>query len=780
MPGGPNTTDPIPSVPVASGLLASEGASMRTTRPRRLVVFPLTVPVAAFVATTFAVGLSLSPAIALDGADGGALSVTLKTTDGRPLPHVVLRLTGGATARTLITGPEGRLSTGDLAPGEYRLALENPGLVLASEASVRVEARSVARLVLTAGPRPVREQILVSATRGEAALSTLGASATVLDRERLEERRAPTLLDALQETPGLATARSGGLGLQASAFVRGGESRFARVMIDGVSLNEPGGGFNFGTLLPLELEQVEIVRGAASSLYGTDALAGVIQLTSRRAAPGEAPDVHGEIEGGAYDTRRLFTGSTGRRGRLDWNVGLTRLDTENREPNSTFGETAGMAALGLTLGARTSLRLIARGEDSLGGTPGATLFMRPDRDASLARTAWAGAATLHTSRGPLSHELRAGYASNAMLSRNPADSGSYTARLGELVGYQGSDWTNPEGFQNDTQRLSLGYQAEAQVGPRQLITFGAELERETGALGDRREALLEPERTNAGVYAQDRLVLGERLFVTLGGRLERNDSYGTAAVPRAALAWRLRPGTDATTLRASAGAGVKEPGFLESFGVSLFTLGNPELKPERSHTLDVGLEQRLLAGRLRGEATFFRHDYRDQIAYTVLSLDPYEGSYVNLARTRAQGLELELEAAPRPWLRCLGSYTRLDGEILVSPSDFDPLYAVGRPLLRRPKHQGALTFTGGTTRVNGGLTVAYFGRRADSDFLGLGLIENAAYTRVDARLRLRLGRGLEAFVVASNLLDAQYQEILGYRALGRAVRAGLRFDRRER
>jgi vitamin B12 transporter len=779
MPGDLKTHN-IPSLPHASGLLASEGGSMRTPLLRRLVVPRLTALVVVLLTATSLAGLLPRALSAAERVNGGSLTGTLRTSEGQPLPHVVLRLTGGDTIRTLISGPDGHLSTEGLAAGEYTLTLENPGLVLSSEAVVRIEAGSVTRLALTAGPRPVREQILVSATRGEAALSTLGASATVLDRRRLEERLAPTVLDLLQETPGVATARSGGLGLQASAFVRGGESRFARVMIDGVPLNEPGGAFNFGTLLPFELEQVEIVRGAASSLYGTDALAGVIQLDTRRAAPGEALGAHAELEGGSYDTQRLLAGSSGRRGRLDWNAGLTRYQTDNREPNSAFDETAGAATAGWRLGARTSLRLVLRGEDSHGGTPGATLFVRPDRDASLARTAWLGAATLRTSHGRLSHELRASYASSSMLSRNPEDSGPYVARQGELVGYAGSDWTNTEGFQNDTARLGLSYQAEAQVGRRQLVTFGAELERETGALGDRREALLEPERTNVGAYVQDRLVLGERLFVTLGGRLEHNASYGTAAVPRAALAWRLRPGAAATTLRASAGAGIKEPGFLESFGLSLFAQGNPELKPERSRTFDVGLEQRLFAGRLRGEATLFRHDYRDQIAYSVLSYDPYLGSYVNLARTRAQGLELELEAAPRPWLRCLASYTRLDGKILVSPADFDPLYAVGQPLLRRPRHQGALTLTGGTSRLNGGLTLAYVGKRADSDFLGLGLSENPSYARLDARVRVRLARGLAAFAVASNLLDRQYQEILGYRALGRAVRVGLRFDRRER
>jgi vitamin B12 transporter len=225
--------------------------------------------------------------------------------------------------------------------------------------------------------------------------------------------------------------------------------------------------------------------------------------------------------------------------------------------------------------------------------------------------------------------------------------------------------------------------------------------------------------------------------------------------------------------------GIKEPSFFESYGESFFAQGNPNLDPERSTTFDVGLEQRLFASRLRAAATFFHHDYRDQIAYTVVDFTTFQGTYVNLAHTRAQGIELQLEARPRPELLLLGQYTWTDGKILDSPSDFDPVYSVGRPLLRRPENQASLSAEWSARRVSGGLTLVYVGERADSDFVGLGLandpsFRNPSYTRLDARLRVRLLSSLEAFLVADNLTDADYQEALGYPALGRSVRGGLR------
>jgi len=213
----------------------------------------------------------------------------------------------------------------------------------------------------------------------------------------------------------------------------------------------------------------------------------------------------------------------------------------------------------------------------------------------------------------------------------------------------------------------------------------------------------------------------------------------------------------------------------QAFGTSLFAQGNPDLKPERSRTYDLGVEQRLFAGRLRAEATAFHHEYLDQIAFTVVDFDTFQGTYVNLGRTRAQGLEVSLEAAPSASFLMRADYTLTDGEIEVSASDFDPVYEVGKPLLRRPKHQASFSVRGGPERVNAGATLVLVGRRADSDFSGIGLRENEGYARLDARARARLFTGLEAFVVAENLLDRDYQEALGYPALGRSVRGGLRF-----
>jgi vitamin B12 transporter len=709
-------------------------------------------------------------------ASTGSLEGSVVTSDGLALPGVAVTLHGPAGDRRLTTRPDGSFAAAALPAGAYAVRIDVPGLEIRGPRTALVGS-GANRLDLVLAPAPVAERVVVSATRGEATLSSIGVAADVLDREAIEDRAAPTLLPLLQDVPGVATARAGQTGEQGSVFIRGGESRYARVLVDGVPVNQPGGAFDFGTALPFELERVEVVRGAASSLYGTDALAGVVSLQTRRARAGESPSVRGEAEAGSFDWRRWLGGTSGARGRFDWNAGVQRLTTDNEQPNSRFEQTSAALAAGASLDAATEARVVVRLEDSTSGTPGPTAFGRPDLDASFERDDVVASTSLRRAGARLSQQLNAGYARTNQLSLDPLDSGAWVPEWQGVTGaYPISDIPNAAGFQNRTARLAGGYQADLSLGTRHLLTAGAEVEHETGALGNRAEELLRPERTNFGAYVQDRVLLGRRAYLTAGGRVERNGSYGTHAVPRVALAVRLRDGTDATTLRASAGMGVKEPSFLESYGESFFAKGNPDLDPERSTTFDLGLEQRLLGNRLRASVTAFHHDYRDQIAYTIVDYSTFQGTYVNLARTRARGVEAAVEARPEPYLHLLGQYTYLDGKILESPSGFDPVYAVGQPLLRRPRHQGSVTAQLSFPRWSAGATCVRVGERADSDFVGLGLTRAPAYTRVDARLRARVAGPVEAFLVAENLLGAEYQEVLGYPALGRSVRAGLRLS----
>jgi vitamin B12 transporter len=704
-------------------------------------------------------------------ASAATLEGHVRSADGRGLPLVPVEVKGATATRHVVTGADGSFRVEELEDGSYEVSLDVPGL----EPDLQTVALAAgSRVELTARPEGTSDEVVVTAERAQTPLANVGVSVTSLDAARIGARQATTLLDVLQEVPGVQVARTGGVGRQGSMFLRGGDSNYTRVLVDGFPVNEAGGQFDLGAAVPLEIGSLEIVRGAASALYGTDALAGVVNLITRRGAGG--PQVRASAEGGSNAWWRGEAGLAGAARGVDWNGGLTHTSTDGEVENADFSQTGAAASLGYAPSPSTTLRLVGRFSDAEAGTPGQTVFGQSDLDATLERATMLVGLTATHETGPVVHVLRAGVADSDELSRNPLDSGAWTPRYGTAVAaFPFSDFTSVEGYQNDTTRWSFGYQAEVAPLRRHVLTAGIDVEHETGELGSRDGGdLLSPSRTNFGVFAQDRILVGSRAFLTLGARVEENDSFGTEVVPRASLAVRLREGDHTSTLKGSGGMGIKEPSFDESFGTSPFALGNPALDAERSTTFDLGLEQRL-GRRVRAEATWFHHRYEDQIAYHVTSFEPFAGTFVNVGESRARGLELMVDAEPVPALRIAASYTFLDSEVVTSGADGDPLYAAGEPLLRRPRHQGSLWVEGRAGRFSGGGSLTLVGSRADSDFAGLGLTLNEAYERLDLRLRMDVVSRLQVFVAADNVLDEEYQEALGYAAPGATVRVGLRW-----
>lgn len=697
----------------------------------------------------------------------------VRSVDGMPVAHLALVVTGPSGSLEALTGPGGRFELADLTPGRYAVASRSDRFEVRSGGSFAV-GESDLRLEVVVGPAPYEEAVVVTATRDEAARSSVGFSASLLDAETIRSREAPALLDLLRELPGLTVARAGGVGAQGSVFVRGGESDFTRVLVDGVPVNQPGGAFDLGAALPLDLERVELVRGAASSLYGSDALAGVLHLVTRRARPDAPASLRVEAEGGSDSWRRYLVGGAGATGSVDWSLGVQDLTTEGEVPNRGYDGQAGALAAGWSSGDSASVRLTLRASDGSAGTPGPTRFGRPDLDASFDRQDVAGGVTTSIVAGRSEHELRLGWADGRQLSLDPEDSGPWVPSDGERTApFTYYDFPNPLGYQNESDRLTLGWRLGRQLGEGHLLAGGLDWERETGAIGDRREPpLLAPVRRNAGYWLQDRWLVSGSLSLTLGARLEDNASFGSKVVPRVALAWDAGR---AGVLRGSAAAGIKEPSFLESYGVSFFSLGNPDLDPERSRTWDLGWERRFEKARTSVEVVAYHHLYEDQIAYQLVDPETFQGSFVNLGESRARGVELSFRSDPLDWLHVVAHYTWLDGEILVSGDVFDPVYAEGAGLLRRPEHEGVLIVEGHGRRFGVGGSLFLVGPRTDSDFLSLGLTRNPGYVRLDLRGRASVGRDLELFAALDNAADEGYEEALGYPAPGRTVRAGVSF-----
>ncbi len=309
------------------------------------------------------------------------------------------------------------------------------------------------------------------------------------------------------------------------------------------------------------------------------------------------------------------------------------------------------------------------------------------------------------------------------------------------------------------------------------MTTAVDWDGERGTLTD---ALAQTEvvarRDNVGWTLQHQ-ALWPRLFATVSVRVEHNDSFGTATVPRVSAAFVARQSRGAvgeTRLKASAGRGIKEPTIVESYSPDPFFLGNPDLLPERSRSVDAGIEQRLAHDRLKIEATWFDGRFRNIISTRTLSFNPFRSQFFNIGETRARGLELAGDAAPVAAVRIRGGYTFMPSRVTLSTSPGSAVFAEGQWLFRRPRHAGYAEAVWSGSAATVSLTGTFVGRRVDSDFSSLEppITSNDGHATWDLRAAYRLSSRVALTLAGDNIADADYMDPLGYPALGgRSARA---------
>ena len=705
---------------------------------------------------------------------------TVVDTDGRPVPRALIRVVdSGHEAVSVFADERGHFEIPVASTSGCRVVASLSGFEPA-EAPCTSESL---RLELKVGP--IRESILVTATRTEAPASQVGASATVFTAEDLERRQVPFVADLVGTTPGAMIIRSGAPGALTSLFVRGGESDYNKVLLDGIPINEPGGTFYLNNLTTENLDRVEIVRGAYSSLFGSDAMASVIQLFTRRAdGTTRSPRGTVQVDGGTYGTVHASASVAGATSRVDYSGGVAQYNSDNRVENSGLENTTLSGNLGIRVGSTSTVRLVGRAELENVGTPGTTAFGRPDLDASFDRNdAVFSVAFDQSPAGRLKQRAFYSMARSGQTSTNLVLDAPYTATFeGQTAIYESTDFLGHT--YADLRRHHASYQADIRVAASpsygdHRLTLMADWDGERATQENRlAQTSTLNSRDNFGVAAQHQ-VLWPRVFATVGVRFEHNENFGTDLAPRASVVYVARTASRGaigeTRVKASAGTGIKEPTMLESFSISPFFLGNLDLKPERSRSMEVGIDQRFARDRAKVEATWFDNRFSDIIS---LRTDPvtFEAQYFNVGVTQARGLELGFEAAPVPAVRVRGAYTLLDSEIVETTSPGNVLFAPGQWAFRRPRHSGSAGATVNWHRLTADLNAAFVGTFVDSDF-GLfdpPLTQNPGHSIWETRLSVAVTRQLKGILSIDNLTNADYSEPFGYQPLGRVIRAGAR------
>ncbi|MGH7584728.1 MAG: TonB-dependent receptor plug domain-containing protein [Gemmatimonadales bacterium] len=642
--------------------------------------------------------------------------------------------------------------------------------------SLLLASSLVPELAAAQEPVPV-EDIVVTANRLPLSAGSEPAAVTVLDGEELRRRGVRFVADALREVPSANVVSTGSWGGVSSLFMRGGESDYVKVLLDGVPLNAPGGAIDLAALTLDNIDRIEIVRGPASVVHGSDAVSGVVQLFSRRGGGPVAGAA--TITGGSYGTWVGEASATGGGSRVSASAGVSRTVTDGTYGfNSDFDNTVLSGRVGYAPAAATDIALAARWGDHSSHFP--TDFAGLPVDSNQVTFERQLALSLdggHRFSDLVEGRLALTFADADGGARNDSDS------PGDTVGFAYASTQD-----RDASRLGADLRALLRPGAVITVSTGVALEREaesrtgesTSNFGS--GAFTEPDvpfdesRTTASWYAQAAGDVLTPLTVTAGARVDDGD-FGSF------FTWRLGASFRAareTRLRGSVGTAFKAPSLAETFANSPFEVGNPELDPEQSRSWEVGVAQGLLAGVLTLEATWFDQHFKDLIQYQTAA--PGEPTYFNLGEASARGLEVGLRVRPTSSVAVSAAYTRLDTEVTESGGGGSVAFQPGEPLLRRPSDAGTLgidVWPAGAVRA--GARVTWVGSREDVDFNAFPAerVTLGSDALVDLTLEVRPATSfpLAATLRLENALDEEYETIVGYPGRGRAVFLGVRAGR---
>jgi iron complex outermembrane receptor protein/vitamin B12 transporter len=827
----------------------------RSVTPSREVTMTVTGRRYSLTCGALAVALFFPGAAAAQeqGTATGTVSGTVGGTVAGTVAGVVLDALGARVPGAAVTllgdqglvgertaGAEGAYEFTGLTPGRYQVVVAAAGFAPASSESEYVGAGGFVTFDVTVQIGPLLQAVLVTASAADLPQAQTGAPATVIDLAGIEALNKPDLLEALRLVPGSQVQQTGARGGTTSLFIRGGSANFAKVLIDGIVANDIGGGFDFSQFQTTGIEQVEVLRQANSVMYGSDALTGVVNITTRRGRT-RVPEATYSIDGGNLGTVNNSASLGGTYQRLDYFSQYSYFSTDNDVPNNAYRNHTYAGRVGLALGGSTDLSATLRKIDGKGGSPnGFNYYGLSDDSTSAQQLTYAGISAQSQWTNRWQSTLRFGSTGRTVDFTNPTPTGEAFDPFGFGANYLGNEvkitganghsasgraildfgGTYPSVFMNRSTRRGLSGETTYMVGSDVHLSVGGRFEREQGYSDPDGDPTAT--RDNGGLFAEARGSIGGRTYVAVGVGYERNAAFRSATTPRLSVATYLRqPGRGAmgdTKLTFNVGNGIKAPAVFQAQsslnalaqGVGSAVIPEP-IGPERSRSLDVGVEQGFADGQARLRVSYFRNTFEDLIEFVSknglpqVGISPEAaqaatfGAYVNSSSFTAQGLEASAEAQTRGGLRLMASYTFLDAEVTesfassalqpaINPSipgvaigAFSPL--VGARPFRRPTHSGTLmaSYTQGPGQIT--LSVYFTGKRDGSTFLSDASFGNslllpnseleAGYQKVDLGGAYRVHPRLKLFVSSENLLDESYDASLGFPALPRTVRAGV-------
>ena len=591
--------------------------------------------------------------------------------------------------------------------------------------------------------------LVVTATRLPTSPDRVGSSVTVISGDELESKHTTFVADAIRRVPGLAVGRAGGYGHLSQIRVRGAEGNHTLVLIDGIEVNDIGfnSEFDFGNLLTDNIDRIEILRGPQSTLWGGDAIGGVINIITKKGQG--SPGGTAFVEAGSFQTGRASATISGADSLWSYSFNASRFqshgishanenngnrETDGHDNDSFIGRIGVQALNGL------SLEAVARYRDSTLETDPQTFnlmtFLSDPPADGITRTDGIARQGRITATADLFDGL-----AEAIVSAQYADTD--TIQRNQTFG-------TPT-FLSDAKRTKFEAQTNVRLNDNHTIVAGTETEEEEIVTSTQTQTDVEIH----AVYAQYLLYPLPNVDISAGIRRDDHQSFGKQDTYRLTASYLFEQ--TSTRFKGSYGTGFKVPQLGELFGF----FGNPNLQPETSDGWDIGVVQDFWGDRVRAEVVYFANDISNLIIFTG-------GTLQNAGESEIVGVETALSFTPTAELDLTLSYTWTDATDK----------STGRELVRRPRHVASLDAAWQfTPRWKSTLSVTYTGEQDDLDFSKPAAAQQVtleAFTKVDVTLAYHVTDRYEIYGRIENLLDEDYEEVVDYGVPGLGGFIGVR------
>jgi vitamin B12 transporter len=583
--------------------------------------------------------------------------------------------------------------------------------------------------------------VVVTATKTDVPLNDVTSSVMVITEEEIQAKKAKTVLELLRDAPGLDVIQSGGPGGTASVSIRGGTPNHTLVLVDGVRVNSPmTGTFDFADLTTDNIERIEIVRGPQSTLYGSDAIGGVVNIITKHGKG--APAFSMSAEAGAYRSFRESAGVTGATPSLDYSLSIARFDTDGfsradkRNGNTEkdgYGNTTVSSGLGMNLGAVGRLDLTAHYTNAEVDLDGCGFPVCPIDDPNYVQNNQSRFVSARYSR-----PLTSWWNQELELALN----------LDELKGRDPDPVDIFNNYKIETQGRHLDWRHHFSIGETDLLTLGYEYQGQQGKEKDTFDKTI----SDSAVYVQNQHQVSNLFSQVVGVRADYNNRFGDEITFKTEAAYRV-PVTG-TKFRAAYGTGFHGPTLNDLFFPGY---GNPGLKPETNESIEGGIEQVFFSDAVSLQGTYFHTRFENLIVFDSATSLPQ-----NIGKATAKGTEVELRISPSKSVTLKTNYTYTGTRNEENDQE----------LPRRPRQKaGAGLNVKPVSSLNLQCDIHFVGRRFEDTANNQPV---GAYTLVNIAGSFDLTKTVQIFTRVENLLNRKYEEVLGYGTAGRSAYGGLK------